>query len=247
MSDWLNVGVAGDGLWPAKATEISFEGQRLVLMPATDTTEQSLHIELASISDNDALTLANRFLSMLTWCDGQGLKNLYGSSGSPVPVPVPRSPLHAGASWLFVFGRNLESDPRSRLALALYREGRTIESVPFEFLSYFKILNIFWNDKKQGPKGAQINPLIEGIRETLSAITDEAAVKRIQELRAAGEDPAHYLYSSGRCAIAHAYSSPTVDPDDLSDLRRLSADMWVVRSLAEYQIEHVLGVRRTLF
>jgi hypothetical protein len=33
-----------------------------------------------------------------------------------------------------------------------------------------------------------------------------------------------------------------VDPDDLTDLRRLSADLDVVRALAEHVIEHELHV-----
>ena len=52
------------------------------------------------------------------------------------------------------------------------------------------------------------------------------------------------LYESGRCAVAHAFADPLVDPDDLADLRRLSADLDVVRALAEYLIEHELHVPR---
>jgi hypothetical protein len=55
-------------------------------------------------------------------------------------------------------------------------------------------------------------------------------------------DIAAYLFESGRCAVAHASSDPLIDPDDLTHLRRLSADLDVVRALAEYFIKYELNV-----
>jgi len=46
------------------------------------------------------------------------------------------------------------------------------------------------------------------------------------------------LYASGRCAVAHAFNDPVVDPDDPKDVFRLSADMPVAKALAEHLIEH---------
>ncbi len=176
MDRWLNIGVEGCATWPKNETNVSFGGRELILRPATSETEQSIHINLVGITDVEALTLANRFLSILSWCDGQGMKNLYGWSGNPVPVSVPRKTRMTGSSFIFPFSRDMESDPKVALALALYREGRSIDSTPFEFLSYFKILNIFWKDKFELTNGARINPLIEGIKTTLPKITDTEAV-----------------------------------------------------------------------
>ena len=55
-------------------------------------------------------------------------------------------------------------------------------------------------------------------------------------------DVANYLFVSGRCAIAHAYSEPIVDPEDPDDLRRLQQDLPIVKALAEYLIEFELGI-----
>jgi len=247
MDQWLNIGVEGFATWPTKETKVSFGGHELLLRPATKDTEQSIHINLIGISDREALTLANRFLSVLSWCDGQGLKNLYGWSGNPVPVSVPKKTRALGSSCAFPFNRDVEANPKALLALALYREGRSIDSTPFEFLSYFKILNIFWKDKFEKVNGLRINPLVEGIRTALPKITSEEATRRISKLRSLNQDPADYLYQSGRCAIAHAHSDPIVDPDDVADLHRLSEDMWIVRTIAEQLIEEELNVRRTLF
>jgi hypothetical protein len=55
-----------------------------------------------------------------------------------------------------------------------------------------------------------------------------------------------YLYESGRCAVAHAHNDPVVDPDDYDHLRRVRADLPLVRALAEHAIEHALGVKSSL-
>lgn len=243
MVSWLNVGVKGGAIWPTQEAKVTFGGHELILRPATKDTEQSIHIALGRITDIEALTLINRFLSVLTWCDEQGMENLYGWSGNPVPVNVPRSSRVVGSSIMgFPFNRNLGSDPKAKLALALYREARTINSGSFEFLDYFKILNIFWEDKYRNGQ----NQIIEGIRKILPQLTDQQATDRIKALNKQTPDVSKYLYESGRCAIAHAYASPIVDPDDVTDLRRLSQDVWVVRAIAEHLIENELGVSRSI-
>ncbi len=246
MDRWLHVSVKGSAAWPTEETTVEFGGHKLILKPATRDTEQSVHINLRGISDVEALTLINRFLSILSWCDDQPMENRYGWSGNPVPVAVPRESRVVGSSIAFPFGRRLESDEKARLALALFREGRTVNSTPFEFLSYFKILNIFWKDKWLTITGHRQNPLIEGIRATLPKLRDDLAVSRVRALGATQPDVPKYLYESGRCAIAHAYADPIVDPDNVSDLRRLSEDLYIVKEIAEYLIETELRVSRSI-
>lgn len=241
MKHWLNIGVSGGANWPTEETSVTFGGHKLILKPATKTTEQSIHMDMSGISDVDALTLINRFLSILSWCADQSMENLYGWSGNPIPVAVPLRFRSIG-STPFIFYRELPKDKRARLALALFREGSTVNSRPFAFLSYFKILNIFWKDKYA--KGT--NPIIEGIRKHLPMVKDDIAKRRINELTLTVPDVAQYLYESGRCAIAHAYSSPITDPDDVSELRRLSSDIEIIKSIAEYLIEYELKVSRSL-
>ncbi len=247
MGSWLNVGVEGEAIWPKEETKINFDGYELILKPATKKFQQSIHVDLQSVSDVEALTLINRFLSILSWCDDLRMENLYGGYGSVVPVPVPIKTRTIGSSIDFPFERDLEENPKAILALALYREGLTVNSVPFSFLSYFKILNIFWNDKyiKDEHKNKK-NEIIEGIRETLGFIDDSEAKERIDDLSKQSEDVPKYLYESGRCAVAHAFSNPIVDPDDVSHLRRLSEDIWIIRAIAEHLIENKLNVSKSI-
>jgi hypothetical protein len=71
-------------------------------------------------------------------------------------------------------------------------------------------------------------------------------VSRVRTLGATQPDVPKYLYESGRCAVAHAYADPIVDPDDVSDLRRLSEDLYIVKEIAEYLIETELKVSRSI-
>jgi hypothetical protein len=246
MDRWLNVAVKGSASWPTEETTVVFQGKRLILKPATHDTEQSVHINLRGINGAEALTLINRFLSVLSWCDDQPMENRYGWSGNPIPVAVPRELRVVGASNTFPFCRLVEPDKKARLALALFREGRTVNSIPFEFLSYFKILNIFWKDRWETIADHRQNPMIEGIRATLPHLRGVIAVNRVCALGNTQLDVPKYLYESGRCAVAHAYADPIVDPDDVCDLRRLSEDMSIVKEVAEFLIETELGVSRSI-
>ena len=246
MDRWLNVGIKGSAAWPTEETTVEFGGHKLVLKPATRETEQSVHFNLRGIPDVDALTLINRFLSILSWCGDRPMENLYGWSGTRVPVAVRRQSRTLGSSIMFPFYRKLEQDKKARLALALFREARTVNSTPFEFLSYFKILNIFWKDKLVTINGQRQNPLIEGIRATLPMLKDELAVNRLRILGTTEPDVPKYLYESGRCAIAHAYADPIVDPDDVSTLHRLSEDLYIIKEVAEHLIGAKLKISRSI-
>ncbi|MGD9788547.1 MAG: methylamine utilization protein MauJ [Sulfuricellaceae bacterium] len=73
-------------------------------------------------------------------------------------------------------------------------------------------------------------------------MNDSRVRERIDALQKTESDIAQYLYESGRCAVAHAFSDPLIDPDDLIHLRRLSADLDIARALAEHLIKHELHV-----
>ena len=68
--------------------------------------------------------------------------------------------------------------------------------------------------------------------------------KRIAELKLSGvQDIGEYLYGSCRCAVAHAGTDPTVDPENPDDMERLRLDLPVIRTLASYVIEKELGLK----
>ena len=108
-----------------------------------------------------------------------------------------------------------------------------MQNTPYKFLGYMKIVNVLHS------KGQE---QIAWINATLPTLQNEEAQRRIDELRTSDVDLGEYLYASGRCAVAHAYDDPVVDPDNPKDVLRLAADMPIARALAEYLIEHELNV-----
>jgi hypothetical protein len=134
----------------------------------------------------------------------------------------------------------IPSDEKGWLALALYREAHNLESDPYRFLGFFKIINILASTGKQQ---------VAWIAKALPHVSDHDALERVSELKGQGHDVPKYLYESGRCAVAHAFSQPLVDPDDPEDLLRLRRDLVVISALAEHAIEHDLGIKssRTCF
>jgi hypothetical protein len=235
MSDWLNLPIVGTADWPREEMTVNVQGQEVLLKPETRDTEKSIHVELRGINESDAFTLASRFLSVLSWCSGQPVESLDGFVWRR-PEPVRKQSQLAGVLIDFTIFRDIPRDPKARKALALYREAQTVNSIPFSFLSYFKILNIFWPD----------NQIVNRLRNLLPILRDDQTQARIKELSTKHEDIAQYLYTSGRCAVAHAYAEPIVDPDDVTHTRRLSEDMWIIQAAAEYLIENELHISREI-
>ncbi len=233
MTRWMNLGVSGECGWPDSQIEVRFGTTRFILMPQTSINSASIHLETHSNDGLDEMTTANRFLSTVSWADKQSLQNNYGWSGNTVPCAVPKMGLARSVNRDFLTRWNPLLDPKQKLAMALYREAMSVNSIPYKVLGFFKIINILY---KNGPEQ------IVWIRETLPKLMVNHLRDRILALSNAESDVANYLFVSCRCAVAHASSDPLIDPDDLTHLHRLSADLEVVQALAEYLIKYELNV-----
>lgn len=230
---YLQCGVEGQATWPREKTVITFGSHELHLFPLTKDHSQSISIDISRISNVDGMTIINRFLSLISWCSNQGMHNNYGWSGNPIPVPVLRRKPSICTASPYPFYRPPLQDKKQRLAIALYREALTVNSPPYEILGYFKIINVVYKGSKEQ---------IKWINDNLQYIDDELSKSRIKVLNKQVDDIGQYLYGSGRCAVAHAFADPLVDPDDLVHLRRLSEDVHIIKSLARHLIKHELGV-----
>jgi hypothetical protein len=245
MESWLKCGVTAQVYWPHERKEVKYGAHMFVLMPKAAENSASIHLEVSRLSEESGMTLVNRFLSALCWkCDEPAI-NHYGWSGNPIPVAVAKQHTPFGYSPTDAFPSEVYeiTDQKAKLAIALFREARSLDSVPFQFMSFFKILNVFWKDKYV--KGN--NELIVNLRMTLPLITHRECQERIADIQNTEGDPAEYLYKSGRCAVAHAFAEPIVDPDDVSDLHRLSKDLWLMRNLTSYLIEREFGIQQSIW
>jgi hypothetical protein len=120
-SCFLHIGVDNQVTWPQREMLVRFDRYHLVLLPKTRDHLQSVHVELVAnkLTSEEATTVINRFLSILTWCDDQFAIAGDGWSGNPNPVPVPKRNLAFTAAHEWVFDRRIPDSDEVRRALAL--------------------------------------------------------------------------------------------------------------------------------
>ena len=240
-SRFLNMAVDNQVTWPKDETIFTFEGHRMVVMPKTRETTTSIHMDLyrERMSSEDASTLMNRFLSLMSWCDDQYAVLQEGWSGNPVPVPVPKRDLAFTTTPEWIFDRKLPSSAEARKALALYREGCNAAEnylISFAVLSFYKIIELKHKGKSEARTWFKNN--FGRLR------TDQTLTERLAEFeKACGTETVHdHLYRACRTAVAHANKPFSTDPDDYLELRRLQVAAGVLRPLARLFIRDELRV-----
>ncbi len=242
-SKFLNLGVDNQVTWPSEEMSVSFEGYRLILMPKTRDHTTSISIDLVGqrITSEKAVSLINRFLSLMTWCDDNYAILQEGWYGNPVPRPVPKQDLGFITAYNWIFDRKVPASLEARKALALYREGRNAEQnyfISYAILSYYKIIELKFGDFA-GPK---VRDWIAANYPALKA--DKTLAREIADFeRERGNDePQKYLNSACRVAVAHSSVTNPSDPDELPELRRLRVAAHVLRALARRFILEELRV-----
>lgn len=210
-----------------------FEGRTFRWINGTAETKATLSVGVKDINNHKAEDESlNRLLSVLVWEHRHPIVKESGVGGARRPIPHVWGPrMSAGVridpQYLFR-DAGVYSDERW-LALALFKEGVNSRSVFYQFLNFWKIIELTVKDK--GARWAWINakaPHLGLHRE------------RIQEILKSNPDVAEYLDYSGRCAIAHVFRNPIINPDGLTDYIRISQDVRVVEDLARAAIEEFL-------
>ncbi|WP_441234480.1 methylamine utilization protein MauJ [Bradyrhizobium sp. 930_D9_N1_4] len=242
-SIFLNLAVETQVTWPPVETLVHFEGYRLILIPPTREHTTSIHIDLADqkITSESAVSLINRFLSLMAWCDDNFAILQEGWSGNPVPVPVPKQNLGFATAYSWIFDRKLPAAREARKALALYREGRNAEQnyfISYAILSYYKIIELKFGDFE----GAKVRDWIAINYTALKAdkILDTQIANFDKER--GNEEPQTYLNKACRVAVAHSSVNNPSDPDELPELRRLHVAAHILRALARRFISNEFGV-----
>lgn len=221
--------------WPSKETMLEFRGRKFHLLPETDDVARMIRVETDSgFTQADADKLILEFLSALSWSEQANALPTYGN-WCTAPLNIGKG---TGASMI---GKGHFDylpdpiDPKAKLAIALYREGLSVNLVPYQFLGFFKVINVI-RDKGSAQK--------QWIKDNLQHVTDRTAIARISALQSSIPNVETYLYESGRCAVAHAFDqSNLVNPDDPADLTRLQKDLPVIRELARVAIEREFGIK----
>lgn len=212
-----------------------------MLSPPTDALAcRAALLDLNRTTFEDGGTTLSRFLSRFAWTRNGGVEEFFhiGTNAPNEPGRLGQG-TYARSGWATIDPPQyiylpLMLDEKAELGLALYREGLSVNSVPFRFLSLFKVLNILYASGVGQEKW---------INDSLDAIWYQPAVDRLREIRVLHHDVGRYMYVQGRCAVAHASSNPLVNPDIYSDRRRLESDLPLMKELAALFIENELGVR----
>jgi hypothetical protein len=245
--NWVVANLDSGVPWPTKLVKITFRDRALFLLPPTSTplpegapmqsneTYPCIAIRLNPGEQYDnGMLIISHYLSSLAWVDRKGARVEYWSGGN-LPRPMGGRPRHP--TYTQEFYRPYLPDTteqRARWALAFYREGLSLNHVAYQCLSFFKILNIFLSTGSRQK---------DWINAHIADVSDAEAKKRISAIQSQHGDVGEYLYSSGRCAIAHAGEAPTADPENPTDIRRLGEDLPLVRALAEVAIEKEFGIK----
>lgn len=242
---WLDLAVCPKISWPSTQVEFQFEGHKILLLPRREGDAGSELAATVSVFDPAGTdfviggTIASRFLSRLAWSMNGGIVELW-SAGSNNPArpgrlgqgTYERSGCTQVTPWdLLYFPTAASAD--ADLALGLFREGMSVNSTPFAFLSYFKILNIM----RDGGAGQK-----KWINDNLQYLWYQPAIDRLRILQQSESDIGQYLYEKGRCAVAHAHGTPLVNPDNYADRRRMEDDLRLMKDIAATFIERELGV-----
>lgn len=240
-SEFLNLGVDTAVTWPKDPTRVEFGGHLFVLFPRTAENSHSISIDLRGerISVEDARTLLNRFLSLLSWCDDCHAILRDGWSGNPVPVPVPRRDLASSTMAHWVFGRSMPVDGRLLNCLSYYREGLNAAEAGIasqEVLSFFKVFETEFKEFGRREIGPKTQEWITSSFEDACKDVMPEHLKRFDEDRH-GKAIAKYVYENCRVAAAHASKDYPSDADMSSETSRLSVAAEIIRALARHYIK----------
>ena len=223
--------------WPTKKQLIEYEGMDFILFPQSENESAgvALRADAYRLDAQEARKHIMRFCSALAWAEGAGIEIVtWGGGGIPHPIHI----RHGRSVVDYLQADHLPNvaTDEARAALALYREGVSLENPFYAFLSLYKSVSVLF------PKGKR---RAEWIDETLGDLDDDRARKRRDELVANGVDVGQYIWDEGRNAIAHAEREPYVNPDDVDDHFRLQQDLPLLQNLAELAIERQAGIRRS--
>lgn len=233
--------------WPNTETNVSYNGRTFNLLPQTDENFASIAVQ-APIGESEAVSTAvHRFLSVLSWIDGQGIRTLWNVGNPGWRQPTPRSPYLPQPARPIAIRSNFDflpipRDEKAAKALAFYREAVSSQSPDNQFLQYFRIVELAHGHKHaEHPKF--MNRLIA------SANLRGEALGSIQALQAKNLNVGEQVVVYGRHAVAHGDDSIAIDPDIVAERALLGTLMPIMAELAVHTIESHFGVptRRTYY
>lgn len=233
---WVCLNIEPSCLWPTRPQCLNFAGHQTWIIPITSEEHPGVAMKRdPDLNQEDAEAILYRLLSVISWREGQGIAVAYRTGGGLPRMMGLNKKTGFAIREEFDFTEIIcPEDERSRVALALVREARSLNHFGYSFLSYWRVLELAFpsTSARVAWMTSTIPTLVgQGVAEALASITAQGIT-----------DVARHLRDSGRCAIAHATSHPIINPDEPRDAMRLYQELPLVREMAIRAVEDRFGI-----
>jgi hypothetical protein len=219
---------------------VTFEGKVLRWINGTAEAEATISVGVANLHDHRAEDdQLNRFLSLLVWQHGGHARIKEGVGGARTAHSKVYSPrmsvgLRVDPGCL-QRGTKLALTTDQRLALGLYREAQNSSSTFYEFLSYYKILELAVPNKGNTSQREWLSTF------AIPKLEHLPGMGRLKEILAIHSDLEKYLRDVKVNGIKHAIKR-TVDPDNPLDQISTTKDNHLMREIAKLVMRDRLGL-----
>ena len=216
---------------------VTFEGKVMRWINGTAEAEATVSIGIANLHDHRAEDdQLNRFLSLLVWEHGGHARIKWGVGGARTAYSKAYSPRMLGRLRIdpgyLQRGSKLALTTGQKLALGLYREAQNSSSTFYEFLSYYKILELAVPNKGKTARGQWLKTV---------AIPKLGHMDRMKEILANHSDLEKYLREVRVNGIKHAIKG-TIDPDSPLDQLSTTKDNGIMGEIAKLVMRDRLGL-----
>lgn len=233
---------------------IDFEGRLIRWVNGSLHRYPVLIIPTNDQTYEDAMQIARRFVSMIIFDNPYISMRESANVGHPVNyypamIKQPRLPSINSISAEWINRKAIATTPNAWTALSFYKEAKNSESVFYQFLNYYKIVQRAF---LQANGSEDSRACVQWIDQELQSMAqDKDVIKLIQDTSdlntAQGSTltTATYLQHTFRDAASHVgildrrvrSGYPTINPDNLPDQRRYRTALAVIERLARKTIE----------
>lgn len=237
---WLTVMFDSDFDFSQLRPTVKYQYSTLLIRNGSENAPHNIAVKTNKRNVGKTFQKVMNLFSELAWLYEYQFYNIdYAESNCGVPMTTKdRIYRRYLPSFDIMTFEKLILNDTQRLALSLYREAISSNSVFYEFLGYFKIINILFFKSE-----SQINWLDRNANNVIENynLSNPGPYKF-----KFNEDIGKHLFDSGRCAVAHASCSSKkviANPDSFNDFVRISKEKEIMKAFARYFIESELGVR----
>jgi len=239
---WLLANVDQSIGWPQKKVVVVYRDCKVLLLPSSKKVHASAAIITKDHSLKKGKVFLMQFLSALAWAEQGKIEIVRWTNSSTQGVLDKhlRLPLVRQSGITSVFFRPTElpnpEKPEVQLALALFREGLSLNHLGYSFLSYYKIINL---------KYSKMDKQIAFIKRSLPLIENTHHLKDVfKKLKTEHKELEPYIYNACRCAVAHAsIKEKTYNPESIGDEIRFYEVGPIAHQLAKLIIEKEFKVK----